>query len=211
MRTFKLHTIEQEYEQLANDYDERWRRYILATISESLKRLPSQSRPDCLLDVGCGTGVMLEALSYRFPGASLFGVDPSSAMLEKAQERLKGAAQLVQSPAEELPFSEGKFDGVVSLSSLHYWSNWSKGMGEIYRVLKPGGYALISDWDSGFWGNRLRVWFLQILRRPLGSVLNQKQLTEGLTEIGFYDIEGQTYKVSPLWGMMTIVAFKPNE
>lgn len=57
-----------------------------------------------LLDVGCGTGVLLEALSASVPDAQLSGADPSPEMLEVARKRLGKAVFLKESHAESLPF-----------------------------------------------------------------------------------------------------------
>ena len=68
-----------EYERLAARYDHRWSFYVEATIREMLRHLAP--RPgDKVLDVGCGTGALLQALSPSFPGVVLAGVDLSSEM-----------------------------------------------------------------------------------------------------------------------------------
>ena len=54
--------VVREYNRLAPDYDRRWSFYIGATIRETLGRIELQP-DDRVLDVGCGTGVLLEALS----------------------------------------------------------------------------------------------------------------------------------------------------
>ena len=75
-----------EYRKLASDYDQRWSFYIEATARETLSRL--ELRPwESLLDVGCGTGALLEALAASVPGAKLSGVDPSPDILEVSSVR----------------------------------------------------------------------------------------------------------------------------
>ncbi len=82
-----------EYARLAGQYDRRWSFYIDATTRETLKRLcPHPGH--ALLDVGCGTGMFLQALASAFPSVKLTGVDPSSAMLDIARAKLGPAAEL---------------------------------------------------------------------------------------------------------------------
>lgn len=47
--------------------------------------------------------------------------------------------------ADALPFADNSFDIVVSTGSIHHWKDPEAGLNEIYRILSPGGYALIYD------------------------------------------------------------------
>ena len=98
----KADAVVSEYKRLAPDYDRRWSFYIGATIRETLGRIELQP-DDRVLDVGCGTGVLLEALSNTTPGAKLAGIDPSEDMLALARERVDGTVVLKQSHAESAP------------------------------------------------------------------------------------------------------------
>ncbi|MFQ5666799.1 MAG: class I SAM-dependent methyltransferase [Candidatus Binatia bacterium] len=105
-----------EYSKLAPHYDRRWSFYIEATLRETLRRLELQPG-ESLLDVGCGTGVLLEVLSASVPDAKLSGADPSREMLDVARKRLGAAVVLKQSHAESLPFPDQVFDVVVSTNA----------------------------------------------------------------------------------------------
>ena len=84
-----------EYARLAAQYDCKWSFYIDATTRETLKRICPHPG-DALLDVGCGTGTLLQALSSAFPSAKLTGIDPSSAMLDVARAKLGPATGRVR-------------------------------------------------------------------------------------------------------------------
>lgn len=103
-------------------------------------------RPASILDLGTGPGWLLLRLRERLPGASLHGADISRAMVEKAAQNLAGSGiELRCAGAESLPYPDASFDVVVSTGSLHHWKNPVAGLNEVYRVLKPGGRALVYD------------------------------------------------------------------
>src|SRR3954453_9234478 len=107
-----------EYARLAPDYDEKWSFYVEATTRETLARL-SLWPADRVLDVGCGTGVLLHRLSRSHPAAQLSGVDPVPEMLAAARRRLPPEVELREGWAERLPFAAGQFDVVVSCNMFH--------------------------------------------------------------------------------------------
>lgn len=103
-----------------------------------------ESRDIRVLDVGCGNGALLNALSDRV--AEGVGVDESAAILERARKRNSEISNLkfeiVKGPV--LPFEDASFDVVISLMSFRYL-DWDPLLAEIKRVTKPGGKLLIVD------------------------------------------------------------------
>ncbi|HEV7394891.1 MAG TPA: class I SAM-dependent methyltransferase, partial [Pyrinomonadaceae bacterium] len=97
-----------------------------------------------VLDIGCGNGALLQALSSRIKYGA--GVDESAAILEQARKRNLNYENLeffqIDSPA--LPFPDQKFDAAISLMSFRYL-DWDPLLHEIRRVLKPDGKFLIVD------------------------------------------------------------------
>ena len=103
-----------------------------------------------ILDAGCGSGWYAEQLANR--GAIVDGVDGSASMVARARERfsrLPGDLREhvtfhVADLGGPLPFDAGRFAGVVSPLVLHYLRDWGPALGEIHRVLEPGGWLLLS-------------------------------------------------------------------
>jgi ubiquinone/menaquinone biosynthesis C-methylase UbiE len=96
-----------------------------------------------VLDAGCGSGPLMEAL--RSGGAVVSGFDLSPAMVELARRRLGADADVrVADLAAPLPYPDGGFDVVVASLSLHYVEDWAAALGELRRVLKPGGRLVVS-------------------------------------------------------------------
>jgi len=108
---------------------------------------------ETLLDVGCGTGTLLAELGRRHPRAVLAGIDADPRILVRARQKLTFArvrATLVHAYAQHLPFSDGAFDAVVSTLIFHHLSTSLKyaALGEIHRVLRPGGRFLLADFGK---------------------------------------------------------------
>ncbi|MGO9308772.1 MAG: class I SAM-dependent methyltransferase [Spirochaetia bacterium] len=105
---------------------------------------PEDHSPGFVLDVGCGTGRLLRAAALRWPGARLFGVDPAPQMIAEAA-RLNPSASFSLAPAESLPFPDRTADIVFTSMSFHHWADQAKGIREIARVLRPGGFFCLAD------------------------------------------------------------------
>jgi len=100
--------------------------------------------PQAILDIGCGTGRLLRAAQVRWPHARLLGVDPAEGMVRQAAKCLPDASIYV-APAENLPLRDASVDLVVSSISFHHWADQRRGLLEVARVLRPGGYFCIAD------------------------------------------------------------------
>ena len=96
-----------------------------------------------VLDAGCGSGPLAEAL--RAKGAVVSAFDLSPAMVELARERLGEDADVrVADLGAPLPYPDGSFDLVVVSLALHYVEDWASALTELRRVLKPGGRLTVS-------------------------------------------------------------------
>ena len=96
-----------------------------------------------ILDAGCGSGPLMEAL--RAEDAVVSGFDLSPAMVELARQRLGEDADVrVADLGAPLPYPDDAFDLVVASLSLHYVKDWASALAELRRVLKPGGRLIVS-------------------------------------------------------------------
>ena len=117
--------------------------------------------PRAILDVGCGTGRLLRAAGARWPQARLLGVDPAEGMVSQAKKLLpKGRIHL--GSAEMLPLPDAAVDLVTSSLSFHHWTDQMRGLQEVARVLRSGGYVCIADialprWLAWLLGSRART------------------------------------------------------
>jgi SAM-dependent methyltransferase len=96
-----------------------------------------------VLDLGCGTGFSTEILLQRFPDLECVGVDVSAPVIARAQSKPALArTRFVHAAAESLPFEDGHFDLVVSNFAWHWFGETARQ--EVARVLRPGGWLLVS-------------------------------------------------------------------
>lgn len=100
-----------------------------------------------VLDVGCGTGVVTRMLAERAGvDGHVTGLDPSEAMLAEARRYSQSPPiAWIAGEGEHLPFSDASFDAVTAQFSLRNMRDWSAGLQEMVRVLKPGGRLVVLD------------------------------------------------------------------
>lgn len=98
-----------------------------------------------VLDLGCGTGVILKEIRNINNEAELFGLDLSENMILQAAERLGTDVGLSAGDAENMPYEDNSFDLVCCVESFHHYPNPAKALSEINRVLRKGGVLLICD------------------------------------------------------------------
>ena len=77
---------------------------------------------DDLLDVGCGTGPMIELLAAEIPGKRYIGLDLTPRMIEVANAKGIDGARFVVGDAEDLPFDDASFDAVICANSFHHYT-----------------------------------------------------------------------------------------
>jgi len=110
---------------------------------------------DRVLEVGCGPGVSLRKAA-RLVGrtGSVAGVDVSRDAVRVARHKnhwmiRRGRAQVLQAGADDLPFSDAQFTRAYAVNSFQFWPKPQEAMGELARVLVPGGRLVIVQRSAG--------------------------------------------------------------
>ncbi len=199
--------VQKEYAQLARKYDDKWRFYVEATLKQTLERVELHSG-ERLLDIGCGTGVLLEAIEKRYPDTILTGVDPTQEMLDIAARRLSKKTHIEQSWAEKLSFDDEMFDLIVSCNMFHYIRQPKVALSEMMRVLKPAGRLVITDWCHDYFACQICDLFLQVFNRAHFKTYRREECYKLISSSGFDEIKIDLYKINWFWGMMTATAYK---
>lgn len=104
-----------------------------------------------VLDVGCGTGAMINLFSNLLPETSFSGIDNSDKILEivKGTSTSTDRIQYIHGNANSLPFSNNSFDFVYTRLLLMHNPNPSEIVKEMVRVCKPGGIVCAVEFDDG--------------------------------------------------------------
>jgi SAM-dependent methyltransferase len=104
-------------------------------------------RGGTVIDIGCGPGDLVVAISRRLREARIVGIDLSPSMLLWANRHATtdGRLKFIVGDGADLPFDDASVDLAVSTLSLHHWDDPADVLAEVARVLRPGGVALIYD------------------------------------------------------------------
>lgn len=163
--------------------------------------LPERGDGLRLLDVGCGTGHHLARLRQR--GYEIAGIDGSAEMLRYARMNNPGA-DLRLADVDRLPFPDGCFDLILCIEVLRYLPDASGCIGEMARVLKPGGICLVTAAPrfslNAYWVvNRI----VQLI--PVGNLVRLKQffttsaqLRRQFLEAGFQTVNVHGVYLGPI-------------
>jgi trans-aconitate methyltransferase len=120
----------------------RWSRKLADAMVDALP-LPEGA---AMLDAGCGTGALADALRQRDASARITGIDISPAFLEAARARVPDA-DFRPGDLTALDLPDAAFDAVLSLLVLQFVPDRAKAVAEMARVTKPGGLVAAAMWD----------------------------------------------------------------
>jgi ubiquinone/menaquinone biosynthesis C-methylase UbiE len=198
------HRVRDEYAAGAARYDRRWAAYLRGSM-ELVRPWLAEAPPGALLDVGCGTGVLLDALGrWGVTPERYTGADPSLEMLRMAAA--KGVAGLACAPAEALPFRDGVFGTVVSMSAFHYWPAPREGLREMARVLAPGGRVLVADWARDFATMRVMDAATRITGHAFVRTYAEAEACALVEEAGLRVVRSRRAKIGRMWGLWVVEA-----
>ena len=132
-----------------------------------------------ILDLGCGTGLELEAYFRLNAEAEITGIDLSEAMLGELRRKFSGRRiTLVQGSYFDVSFGVGEFDAAVSAESLHHFPAEQKEemYGRLRAALKEGGYFVLTDYFAES----------EALEREYFANLKKLKREQELSDGGFY-------------------------
>ncbi|SNR48001.1 demethylmenaquinone methyltransferase / 2-methoxy-6-polyprenyl-1,4-benzoquinol methylase [Lutibacter agarilyticus] len=138
-------TISKEYDNLNRvisfGIDIKWRNKVVEIVGNTA--------PETVLDIATGTGDLAISLT-KTSAKKIVGLDISDGMLEVGRTKinklqLNNKIEMVLADSEELPLEANSFDAITVAFGVRNFENLEKGLGEIYRVLKPGGTFVVLE------------------------------------------------------------------
>ncbi len=141
--------------QLFDEWPEAYDRWFTTPIGSLVRKVEAELILDLLspkpgeviLDVGCGTGIF--TLDILLSGPKVIGLDLSLPMLMRARKKLREYPfHVVLADMLHLPFPEGFFDKVVSVTALEFVENGKEAAEELFRVTRPGGSIVAATLNS---------------------------------------------------------------
>lgn len=162
--------------------DRRWRRFAVSQLS-----VPAGGR---VLDIATGTcDVALEVASQTDPSVTIVGEDFTQGMLVQGQPKLNASEHgsrimLVNAPCEEIPHPDATFDAITIAFGIRNVVDRQTGLEEMFRVLKPGGRAVILEFSqprSQFF-RRLYYFYFQQILPAIGGLLSKRSAYQYLPD-----------------------------
>lgn len=144
-----------------------------------------------ILDVGCGGGRTLKKLSALAPSGKAVGVDYSAASVAVARETNSddvdaGRVAVVRASVAALPFPDLTFDVVTAVETHYYWPDLPANVGQLFKILKPGGtFVLIAE---AYRGGPLRLLYAAVMPLLRAALLSDAEHRDLLTEAGFAEV-----------------------
>jgi ubiquinone/menaquinone biosynthesis C-methylase UbiE len=191
-----LKRIADEFARQAHTFD-AWAQKVDDQVGERFGAALGDAAGGRLLDVACGPGVVTAALAPT--ATSVTALDATEAMLDKARGRCAKAGlrnvEFRSGDAENLPFGDAAFDGVVTRAAVHHFAQPQRAFDEMFRVLQPGGAVVVLDVvSSEDTGESQLHNAIERLRDPSHvRMLPPSELDAGLRRCGFRDIAHGTW------------------
>lgn len=161
------------------------------------------------LDVGCGTGALLQTVASAARPSRLGGVDPSEQFLATAAERVPDA-DLRQGDAQSIPFESDSFDAVISGLVLNFVPDPVAALREMRRVARTGGTVSAYVWDYAQGMQYLRrFWDAAVALDPSAADLDEGRrgwlatpdgLEGAFADAGLADVTGTALVVPTTFG-----------
>jgi ubiquinone/menaquinone biosynthesis C-methylase UbiE len=143
------------------------------------------------LEIGCGRGVGTEIILDRFGAVRVDAVDLDPKMVQLAQKRLEGRpVKLWVGDATHLEVQNSTYDAVFDFGIVHHIPNWRKALGEIWRVLKPGGRFYAEEALRDIIGQRL---CRALFKHPWDDPFDHEQFLAALRGAGFQIVAAKQF------------------
>ena len=178
------------YDAIASTYNQRFDEADRPAIARALENLARSCEARCILEVGCGTGRWLAALSNI--ADCCHGLDLSAGMLAQAQTH-GTHIHLTRGRGGVLPFPNATFDMIYCVNAIHHFTKQHAFIREAWRLLRPGGvFATIGTYPH----DRRDSWYVYdyfdgTYETDLARFPSRKTVLDWVAGAGFQQIKHQ--------------------
>ena len=177
----KKNQVKQMFNKIASKYDflNRFLTFGIDNIWRKIAVKKIKNNPKNVLDIATGTAD-LAIITAKYTNAEIIGLDISDQMLEVGKEKitnknLDSRIKLINGDAENLSFNNETFDAITVGFGVRNFENLEKGLNEIYRVIKKGGYVAILEpsYPEKFPLKQLFNFYFETLTPIIGNLISK--------------------------------------
>jgi ubiquinone/menaquinone biosynthesis C-methylase UbiE len=138
------------------------------------------------LHIACGNGNSTLLLEKAFRLAQIEAIDANAEGIEAAKARHGGGAiDFRVGEVRALDFPDGSFDAAFDLGELHNYPDWRRGVAELARVLRPGGWLFLEEISKETFAHGAGILFKALTEHPYAEMLAFAELRGELSAAGF--------------------------
>lgn len=177
----KKNQVKQMFNKIAGQYDflNRFLTFGIDNIWRTIAVKKIKNNPKNVLDIATGTAD-LAIITAKYTNAKIIGLDISDQMLKVGKEKiinnkLESRIKLINGDAENLSFNNETFDAITVGFGVRNFENLEKGLNEIYRVIKEGGYVAILEpsYPEKFPLKQLFNFYFETLTPIIGNLISK--------------------------------------
>ncbi|MDF2594368.1 MAG: methylase involved in ubiquinone/menaquinone biosynthesis [Clostridia bacterium] len=176
------------YDRKARGYNASFEAKLSDRVSKDILQIVTVKDGYKVLDVACGTGLILGKLS-KLAKIHTYGADISEGMIGEARRALNGSEKsFIVCPSDQIGFEDNMFDSVINTLSFHHFENPVDVLHEMKRVLKDGGTLTIADLRMPSFLSGLVNRFIALSNSGDVRIYGEKELFDLMHQAGFRDI-----------------------
>ena len=158
-----------------------------AVLNDLMRELLTLQEDDHVLEIGFGTGKLINEMASQAQRDLIESIDLSSTMVDMAEKRnrryiAERRVKIVLSDFDQVEYRDNDFDKVCSANTIYFWPDAKYTVRKIQRVLRPGGKLVLGFEDKS-----------QLAKRQLNpsvfSIYDENDVAQLLADVGFSDVE----------------------
>jgi len=156
-------------------------------LNDLMRELLTLQEDDHVLEIGSGTGKLINQMARQAHQGLIEGIDLSSTMVDMAKKRnkqyiAKGKVKIVLGDFNQVEYRDNEFDKVCSANTIYFWSDAEYTVRKTQRVLRSGGKLVLGFEDKARLAKRQ-------LNTNVFSIYDENDVAQLLSDVGFSEVE----------------------